>query len=181
MTRLVSPFEIAWIHRAYGHIVHIWEYQKYQGYHDSLHSISRHPDFPAFDKKLKTLIKSKKSSLMQEVGFFLTASPRKLGGIFELRSYRLKPGQINEWGAVWKRGVPTRLELMEGIGAWYVQIGELNTVHVMWQFADLVERERLRDESWALPGWEGTVKDTTAMTQLQKSSILVPCAWSPVA
>jgi len=33
--------------------VHIWEYQRYQGYHASLNSISRHPEYLAFDKKLK--------------------------------------------------------------------------------------------------------------------------------
>ncbi|KAK4694619.1 hypothetical protein P7C71_g2990, partial [Lecanoromycetidae sp. Uapishka_2] len=67
--------------------IHIWEYQRYHGYHASLHSIQHHPDFPAFDTKLKTLITHKQTSLMQEFSFWPTTPPRQLGGLFELRSY----------------------------------------------------------------------------------------------
>ncbi|KAI1263411.1 NIPSNAP family protein [Xylariaceae sp. FL1019] len=161
--------------------VHIWEYQRYQGYHDSLHSISQHPEFPEFDKKLKTLIKTKKSSLMQEFSFWPTTSPRKLGGVFELRSYTLHPGNLLEWETHWRRGLKARREVMEGVGAWFVQIGDLNTVHHLWQFADLEERKVRREESWKQEGWAETVHKTVPLIQSMKSRILVPMPWSPVA
>jgi hypothetical protein len=96
--------------------VHIWEYQRYTGYHASLHSIQSHPDFPAFDKKLKTLIRNKRTSLMQEFRFWPTSPPRQLGGVFELRSYRLNPGTLLEWETHWQKGLAARREVMEGVG-----------------------------------------------------------------
>ncbi|KAL7620891.1 hypothetical protein AAE478_008201 [Parahypoxylon ruwenzoriense] len=161
--------------------VHIWEYQRYQGYHQSLHSISRHPDFPEFDKKLKTLIKSKNTSIMQEFSFWPTTSPRQLGGLFELRSYTLHPGNLLEWETHWRRGLKARREVMEGVGAWFVQIGDLNTVHHLWQFANLEERKVRREESWKQEGWAETVHKTVPLIQTMKSRILIPMPWSPVA
>jgi len=161
--------------------VHIWEYQKYHGYHDSLNSIANHPDFAAFDKKLKTLITSKNTSLMQEFSFWPTTPPRQLGGVFELRSYTLHPGNLLEWETHWRRGLRARREVMEGVGAWFVQIGELNTVHHLWQFADLEERKVRREQSWSVEGWGDTVHKTVPLIQSMKSRVLVPMPWSPVA
>ncbi|KAM7197943.1 protein NipSnap 1 [Naviculisporaceae sp. PSN 640] len=161
--------------------VHIWEYQRYQGYHASLHSISQHPEYPAFERKLRSLIKSKRQSLMQEFSFWPTTPPRQLGGLFELRSYTLHPGNLLEWETHWRRGLKARREVMEGVGAWFVQIGDLNTVHHLWQFADLEERKIRREKSWGIQGWAETVHKTVPLIQEMKSRILIPMPWSPVA
>ncbi|KAL9010443.1 MAG: hypothetical protein Q9173_004625 [Seirophora scorigena] len=161
--------------------VHIWEYQRYQGYHASLHSIASHPDFPAFDRKLKTLITHKQSSVMQEFSFWPTTPPRQLGGLFELRSYTLHPGNLLEWETHWRKGLKARREVMEGVGAWFVQIGDLNTVHHLWQFANLEERKARREMSWGVEGWGETVHKTVPLIQTMKSRVLVPMPWSPVA
>lgn len=163
------------------HAVHIWEYQRYEGYHASLHSIQHHPDFADFDRKLKSLIVSKKTSLMQEFSFWPTVAPRQLGGLFELRSYTLHPGNLLEWETHWRKGLQARREVMEGVGAWFVQIGDLNTVHHLWQFADLEERRARREQSWSVPGWGETVHKTVPLIETMKSRILIPMPWSPVA
>ncbi|KAL3471315.1 hypothetical protein BJX99DRAFT_266913 [Aspergillus californicus] len=160
--------------------VHIWEYQRYEGYHASLHNISCHPEFPEFDRKLKSLIKSKKTSLMQEFSFWPTTPPRRLGGLFELRSYTLHPGNLLEWETHWRRGLKARREVMEGVGAWFVQIGDLNTVHHLWQFANLEERKIRREQSWGIEGWSETVHKTVPLIQTMQSRILIPMPWSPV-
>lgn len=165
----------------YSSIVHIWEYQRYQGYHASLHAINHHPDFPEFNAKLRKLIRSKTSSLMQEFSFWPTTAPRRLGGLFELRSYTLHPGNLLEWETHWRRGLKARREVMEGVGAWFVQIGELNTVHHLWQFANLEERKIRREQSWSVEGWSETVHKTVPLIQSMKSRILIPMPWSPVA
>ncbi|CAK40838.1 uncharacterized protein An11g09650 [Aspergillus niger] len=160
--------------------VHIWEYQRYEGYHASLHNISCHPEFPEFDRQLKGLIKSKKTSLMQEFSFWPTTPPRRLGGLFELRSYTLHPGNLLEWETHWRRGLKARREVMEGVGAWFVQIGDLNTVHHLWQFANLEERKVRREQSWGIEGWAETVHKTVPLIQTMQSRILIPMPWSPV-
>ncbi|KAM0562722.1 hypothetical protein ACHAPJ_001559 [Fusarium lateritium] len=160
--------------------VHIWEYQKYEGYHQSRYSITHHPEFNEFNSKLKGLINSKNISLMQEFSFWPTTPPRSLGGIFELRSYTLHPGNLLEWETHWRRGLKARREVMEGVGAWFVQVGDLNTVHHLWQFANLEERRARREQSWQVEGWSDTVHKTVPLIQSMKSRILVPMPWSPV-
>ncbi|MCJ1431469.1 hypothetical protein MMC27_000822 [Xylographa pallens] len=161
--------------------VHIWEYQRYHGYHASLHSIASHPEFPAFDTHLKKLITHKETSLMQEFSFWPTTPPRKLGGLFELRSYTLHPGNLLEWETHWRKGLKARREVMEGVGAWFVQVGDLNTVHHLWQFADLEERKARRELSWGVEGWGDTVHKTVPLIQKMRSRVLIPMPWSPVA
>lgn len=146
-----------------------------------MHSIASHPDFAEFDKKLKTLITQKNTSLMQEFSFWPTTPPRQLGGLFELRSYTLHPGNLLEWETHWRRGLKARREVMEGVGAWFVQIGDLNTVHHLWQFADLEERKARREMSWGVEGWGETVHKTVPLIEKMKSRILIPMPWSPVA
>lgn len=136
---------------------------------------------------------------MQEFSFWPTTPPRKLGGVFELRSYTLHPGNLLEWETHWRRGLEARREVMEGVGAWFVQvgmhcllaipynihakfqIGDLNTVHHLWQFADLEERRAQREKSWSVPGWGDTVHKTVPLIQTMKSRIMIPMSWSPVA
>jgi len=48
---------------------------------------------------------SRSSQLSQEFAFFPTAPPRAQGGIFELRSYQLKPGTLLEWENTWSASV----------------------------------------------------------------------------
>jgi len=160
--------------------VHIWEYQRYSGYHESLHKIQHHPEFAEFDRKLKKLIKSKSVSLMQEFRFWPTSPPRQLGGVFELRTYTLHPGNLLEWETHWQKGLAARREVMEGVGAWFTQIGALNEVHHLWQFPDLEERRSRREQSWSITGWGETVHKTVPLIQTMKSRIMVPLPWSPI-
>ncbi|CAK7271581.1 hypothetical protein SEPCBS119000_004678 [Sporothrix epigloea] len=161
--------------------VHIWEYQRYEGYHASIHAVSSHPGYKEFEAELRSLVTSTSVSLMQEFSFWPTTPPRQLGGLFELRSYTLHPGNLLEWETHWRRGLKARREVMEGVGAWFVQVGELNTVHHLWQFADLEERKIRREQSWGIEGWSDTVHKTVPLIQSMKSRIMVPMPWSPVA
>jgi hypothetical protein len=111
---------------------------------------------------------------MQEFSFWPTTSPRKLGGVFELRTYTLHPGNLLEWEHHWRKGLEARKEVMEGVGACeyhssiivtkldclltifpigFVQIGALNEVHHLWQFPDLEERRARREQSWSVSGY----------------------------
>lgn len=125
--------------------VHIWEYQRYQGYHASLHAIQAHPDFPEFDAKLKSLITAKRTSLMQEFSFWPTTPPRQLGGLFELRSYTLHPGNLLEWETHWRRGLKARREVMEGVGGVISACGEESCSWLTTKVLEQYEALRVRN------------------------------------
>jgi len=46
-------------------------------------------------------LKGRSIQLNQEFAFLPTAPPHIEGGIFELRSYQLKPGTLLEWEHAW--------------------------------------------------------------------------------
>lgn len=127
------------------------------------------------------MIHARRTDLMQEFSFWPTSPPRTFGGIFELRSYTLLPGHLMDWEQHWRAGLKARKNVMEGVGAWFTQIGELNRVHYLWQFPDLRARQVAREKSWGEKGWSGTVHKTVPLIQRMESRIMVPLPWSPVA
>lgn len=55
-----------------------------------------------FNHEILPLIQSRTSQLNQEFAFWKVAEPKTdMGGIFELRSYSLKPGSLLEWEHEW--------------------------------------------------------------------------------
>jgi hypothetical protein len=46
-------------------------------------------------------VNTRNSQLNQEFGFFPTSPPHTEGGLFELRTYQLKPGTLLEWETAW--------------------------------------------------------------------------------
>lgn len=52
-------------------------------------------------KALLPYVTSRSTQLAQEFAFFPTAPPHAQGGVFELRSYQLKPGTLLEWENTW--------------------------------------------------------------------------------
>lgn len=160
--------------------VHIWEYKGYAGYDKTRSQLALSPEFNTFQGEVGSLITTRRNDLMQEFSFWPTASPRNLGGIFELRSYNLQPGKLLEWEAHWRKGLEARRNVMEGVGAWFTQIGKLNTVYHLWQFGNLRERQLSREKSWEIPGWSDTVHKTVPLIAQMHSNILIPLPWSPV-
>ena len=92
------------------------------------------PYYQTYRKEVGNYLVSRRCDLMQEFAFWNTVPPRALGGIFELRTYGLKPGKLLEWEGHWRKGLEVRKNFMEPIGAWFTQIGTLNRVYHIWQF-----------------------------------------------
>lgn len=100
--------------------VHILEYENYAGYDKTtqlvrnsevgyLHEYSIQCEFipnshwQHFDayKAMLSFLKGRSNQLNQEFAFLPTTPPHAEGGIFELRSYQLKPGTLLEWENAW--------------------------------------------------------------------------------
>ena len=144
---------------------YIWEYMGYHGYHDALSALNSNPTMTTYKENLYKLIVDRRSDLVEEFSFWKTASPRDLGGIFELRTYDLKPGHLLEWKSHWMKGLECRRQVMEPVGAWFSQLvcavfensnydtdiffqGQLNRVYHLWQFSDLCNRKMSREKCW---------------------------------
>lgn len=52
-------------------------------------------------KAMLPYLNSRSTQLNQEFAFFPSAPPHAQGGVFELRTYQLKPGTLLEWEHAW--------------------------------------------------------------------------------
>lgn len=160
--------------------VHIWEYKGYPGHKQTSERLENDADHIQFMKDLRPLLISRESGIMLEFDFWPTSPPKVTNGIFELRKYNLKPGRLLEWEMYWHKGLECRSQFCEPVGAWFTQLGELNTVYHMWTYPDLQNRKTTREDAWNTEGWAETVYKTVRLVDNMHSFILKPLSYSPL-
>ncbi|KAJ3115839.1 hypothetical protein HDU96_011027 [Phlyctochytrium bullatum] len=77
--------------------LHIWEYNKYEGYDETTMLLAKDAKYQKFLKDLRPMLRSRESQIMLEFAFWEASTPSFQDGIYELRTYRLKPGRMLEW------------------------------------------------------------------------------------
>ncbi|RIA91975.1 hypothetical protein C1645_766242 [Glomus cerebriforme] len=159
---------------------HIWEYQGYTGYHETLNRLKNDQHYQRFDKELRPMLQNRHNQICLEFAFWATSPPTVHGGIYELRTYELKTGKLLEWETHWKGGLECRRQYCEPVGAWFSQLGALNFVHHMWQYPDLESRKLTRERAWEVDGWAETVFKTVPLIHKMDTCILIPLPFSPL-
>ncbi|BFZ58676.1 hypothetical protein PYCC9005_005740 [Savitreella phatthalungensis] len=159
---------------------HIWEYKGYAGYDRTMEIARKSEDYLSFRGELEPLLLSQHTSLNQEFAFWNTIPPQTLGGIFEKRTYTVVPGKLLEWEKHWQQGLQARRQVMTPVGAWFSQLGELNTVTHIWQFDSFADRKAARDKCWEIDGWADTVHKTVPLVVKMKAEIMKACDFSPI-
>ncbi|NXA11686.1 NIPS1 protein, partial [Sapayoa aenigma] len=110
-----------------------------------------------FRKERSRMLLSRRNQLLLEFSFWNEPQPRQGPNIYELRTYKLKPGTMIEWGNNWARAIKYRQENQEAVGGFFSQIGELYVVHHLWAYKDLQSREETRNAAWRKRGWDENV------------------------
>lgn len=107
--------------------------------------------------------------------------PRTEGShIYEMRSYRLKPGTMIEWANNWARAISYRSRNNNtAYAGFFSQIGRLYNVHHIWCYDSLQARKEVREKAWSSPGWDECVAYTVPLIREMHSRILTPTQFSP--
>jgi len=160
--------------------VHIWEFSGYPGHKEVYNQLKQDKEFQEFDKALRSTLVERNNQICLEFAFWYTSPPKFNGGIYELRSYLLKPGKLLEWETNWRRGLECRRKYCEPVGAWFSQLGHLNYVHHMWTYPDLEDRKLTREQAWKEAGWAETVYNTVPLVESMDAQIMTPFDFSPL-
>ena len=96
--------------------------------------------------------------------------------IYEIRTYRLKPGSVGEVEKRYGEALPHRQKYSDLATFWHTEIGPLNEIVHVWPYADLAERARVRAAIAQDPNWPPRMPDLILTRQ---SEILVPFPFSP--
>ncbi|KJE01945.1 nipsnap family protein [Cryptococcus gattii NT-10] len=167
-----------------GSFTHILEYEGYKGFDATRRAIAADPEMSALQSAILPHVTSRQHQLLSEFSFWPSSPPHDSGypdgGVFEMRSYLLQPGKLLEWEYAWRKGLEARKRFVQPVGAFFSQGGQLHEVHHIWQYPDMEARKRTRDQAWSIGSWADTVRDTVKLACRMKSTIMVPCPWSPI-
>jgi hypothetical protein len=161
---------------ALNRIIHVWPYANLA---EREHIRAEAVKSGAWPPKVGEFIEHMESKILLPAPFSPPLEPRRLGGIYEFRSYIYKPGSIPQVIDIWSKAIGERVKLSPLVGAWYTELGPLNQwVHV-WAYKDAGERQRVRAEAvergiWPPPGNSG------ALLVSQENLLAVPAGFSPL-
>lgn len=78
------------------------------------------------------LLRNRHLQYLLAFSYWPQITPRTSHHIYEMRSYRLTPGTMIEWGNNWARAINYRKNNNEAFAGFFSQIGRLYNVHHLW-------------------------------------------------
>lgn len=78
------------------------------------------------------LLRARHLQYLLAFSYWPVSNPRQGKNIYEMRSYRLTPGSMIEWGNEWARAINFRKTNNEAYAGFFSQIGRLYNVHHIW-------------------------------------------------
>jgi len=127
------------------------------------------------------LLKNQESEFLKSFSYWPIPTARSGNNIYDVRSYRLKPGNMYDWGNYWSKGIQLRKRVREDIpyAGFFTQLGRLHTVYHIWCYTDLADRKNCRDGTWYNDGWNDVVANTVPLVRSMKTRIMEPLPFSP--
>jgi hypothetical protein len=156
-------------------IVHIWGYQDLAERTRIRGEAAKDANWPP---KIGEFIREMRSEIIAPFSFLPPARPGKVGPIFELRYYTLKPGTLPDLAKGWEAKIPERVKLSPLVLAGGVEFGKANGFVHIWAYSGLDQRTKVRDEARAKGVWPPPGGGDRLLTQENK--ILLPAAFSPL-
>lgn len=156
-------------------IVHIWPYGDLAERERIRGEAAKDPNSRP---NIQEFIREMRSEIVVPFSFVPPARPGKVGPIFELRYYTLKPRMLPEVAKAWEAKVPERMKLSPIVLAGGVEFGKANGFVHIWAYSSLDQRAQVREEARTKGVWPPPGGPERLLTQENK--ILLPAAFSPL-
>lgn len=154
--------------------VQVWAYEDL-AHREAVHrAVTDEPGWPPADRELTV---AERTEIWSPAPFMRDFAPHEYGGIFEMRIYRFRPGNMDRVLEIWQRLVPGREQLSPLVACWVSAIGELDRLCHVWAYPSLDERARIRRQALAEGGWPPMTREWRVGEDV---SILLPAAFSPI-
>lgn len=159
--------------------LHIWEFkQGWRTAHNVISICNNDSDLCTLQREEAKHLRARQNQFMLPFSFWGNPEPKEHSGMYEIRSYVLKPGTMIEWGNNWARGITFRRT--NAVAGFFSQIGQLYMVHHIWSYKDLQARKDIREDNWRKPGWDECVAYTVPLIREMRSRWMCPTAFSPM-
>ncbi len=156
-------------------VVHIWPYESFEERERIGQAARKTGKWPP---NTHEFIITQESKIVQLAPFSPPLEERKLGNLYEFRTYTYRPGTmptvLERFGEV----MAARTKISPLVMAGHTVIGPLNQYIHVWAYKDGGERDRLRAEaSKTVKGWPPQTREFLVK---QENMLMVPAACSPL-
>jgi len=156
-------------------VVHIWPYASFEEREIIGQAARKTGKWPP---NTHEFIITQESKIVQLAPFSPPIEERKLGNLYEFRTYTYRPGTmptvLERFGDV----MAARTKISPLVMAGHTVIGPLNQYIHVWAYKDGGERDRLRAEaSKTVKGWPPQTREFLVK---QENMLMVPAACSPL-
>ncbi len=156
-------------------IIHVWPYEDLGERARIRIETAKNPNWPP---KIREFVRSMHSEILVPFPFSPLLTPGKLGPIYEMRIYTIKPGTLPDIMKGWEAKLPERQKLSPLVVAGHVDLGEANRFIHIWAYASLDQRAAVRAKAVQSGVWPPAGGADRLFTQANK--ILIPSAFSPM-
>lgn len=155
-------------------VLHIWPYENATARDETR---SKAVAAGVWPPNTSQFIANMNSEIMLPAPFMQPLGDRKIGPIYEMRTYTYNPGDIPKLIEAWGGAIEERQKYSPLVGAWYSDVGQLNRWVHMWAYESLEQRMKVRAETrekgvWPPPSGVSPIK--------QENKLLIPAACSPM-
>ena len=155
-------------------MVHVWPYDSFEERERIAGEARKTGKWPP---KTQEFIITQENKIIQPAPFSPPLPERKLGELYEFRTYTYQPGAMPTVLERWSKVIAARTKVSPLVFAGSTLIGPLNQYIHVWAYKDAGERERLRAEaSKTVQGWPPPTRELLVM---QENMLLIPAPCAP--
>ena len=172
----VSPLG-AFFHTEVGplnRIIHCWPYESLGERSRSRGEAMKLPGWPP---KIQEFLEEMESKIIIPAPFSPKLEERRLGNLYEIRTYTMLPGAAPTVTEKWAERIEGRTKLSPLAFCGHTELGGLNQWIHVWAYKDAAERFRIRDEARAAGAWPPA---TRGQFVKQENMFVVPAEFSPL-
>ena len=155
-------------------VVHIWPYDDLNQRADVRARAVADEKWPPDNNEF---IVNMRSEIYNPAPFMTPLGGRKIGPLYEMRTYLYPPGTVPEVLEAWGQRIAEREKLSPLAGCWYSELAELNKLVHLWAYKNFEERMGVRAEMLASGVWPPP-HGVTALKMENK--LLFPAEFSPM-
>ena len=175
--RKYSPLTAFW-HSEIGplnQIVHVWPYASLAERERIRADAAKDANWPP---KIQEFILDQQAEVLSPFPFVPEIQPGKVGPVFEMRCYSLKPGTVPDLRKRWEPAIPARTKLSPLVTAGVCEFGQANRFIHVWAYTSMDPRMAVRNQArqagvWPPPGGGDSLL-------AQENKILLPSSFSPL-
>jgi hypothetical protein len=172
----VSPLG-AFFHTEVGplnRIIHCWPYENLGERAKLRADAMKLPNWPP---KISEFIEEMESKIINLAPFSPKLGDRRLGNLYEIRTYTMQPGGAQIVIDAWAEKIAGREKFSPMAFCGHTEIAGLNQWIHVWAYKDVAERFSVRDAARAAGAWP---PNTRGQFIRQENMLVIPAAFSPL-